>query len=201
MFSAGFQFDDREFAAAVLLVISQTDKAAPVVINKAALHVVIGGKGFQGAMQLTPKADKSKIRALSREVVAGFVANQLRAEGKLKSTNTSAFDQLVTKEIKRRIRAIGYTAFAGWNNAARAFGGTGLKGVTTSSKKLSRYGYGEKAKKAITPTATLTNTAPWSEKIGLKPLEKAITNVARDMEEHVLNKMAQKIFDSVAPKI
>lgn len=201
MFSAGFQFDDREFAAAVLLVITETDKAAPVVINKAALHVIIGGKGFLGAMQLTPKADKSKIKALSRELVSAFVANKLRAEGKLKSTSADAFQQMVSKEIKRRVRAIGYTAFAGWNNAAKAFGGTGLKNVTASPKKLARLGYGEKARKSWEPTATLTNTAPWAEKIGTKALEMAITNVARDMQEHQLNKMATKIFDAVAPKL
>lgn len=201
MFTPGFQFDSREFGEAVSLVIRNTGRAARDVINKASLHVIIGGGTFQGAMQLTPKASKATINSLSNEVVSGYIANKLRAAGTLKSTPKGEFQELVAKEKKRRIRAIGYTAYAGWNNAAKAFGGRGLKGVTASEKKESRHGYGEKARSTISPESTLVNTAPMAEEIGFEPLQKAITNVARDMEEHQLNKMADAIFKEVTPHL
>lgn len=191
-----FTFDDREFGRAIELVERETGRAAKDSINRAGLHVIIGGKGFKGAMQLTPKATKSSIKAVSPEQVAATVANRLRASGK--KADSATFAQLVAKEIKRRIRAIGYTAYAGWNNAAKAFGGRGLKGMTASSKKLSRFGYGQKAISTMTPTATLTNTAPAAEKIGLEPLQKAITNVARDLVEYVNNKL-NGTFKKVKP--
>lgn len=198
MLLPGFQFDDREFAKAVEFVIQETGKEAPVVINRAALHVVIGGRGFQGAMQLTPKADKSKIKALSDVTIAGYITGKLRAQGQ--TVDRSTFGELVVKERKRRLRAIGYTAYAGWNNAARAFGGRGLKNVTASPKKTARFGYGDKAKRSNEPTAVLTNTAPEAEKIGKRPLDVAITNVARDLNQYALGKMVDRIFNAVTPK-
>lgn len=186
---AAFTFDESEFGRAIELVERETGRAAKDSINRAALHVIIGGKGFQGAMQLTAKASKAKIVGLDRSLVAGFVANKLRASGGLKGLSKGQFNTLVENEIKRRVRAIGYTAFAGWNNAAKAFGGRGLKNVTGSVKKLSRFGYGKKAASNLTPEATLTNTTPMAEIIGREPLEKAITNVARDLVEYVARKL------------
>ncbi len=191
-----FTFDDHEFARAVDFVEKNTLRTAKESINRAGLHVIIGGKGFKGAMQLTPKANKGAIKAVSPQQVAGAVAARLRTEGK--KVDAATFAELVGKEIKRRIRAIGYTAFAGWDKAARAFGGRGLKNVTGSDKKLSRFGYGTKATNNINPVAVLVNTAPWAEKIGLEPLQKAITNVSRDMVEYALRKMGET-FKKVTP--
>lgn len=189
-----FQFDDKEFAKAVEFVEKATGRTARETINRAGLHVIIGGKGFQGAMQLTPKASKSAIRAIDKEAVRGYLAKKL---GGFKGMTKGQIAALVVQEIKRRVRAIGYTAFVGWSNAAKAFGGRGLKGVTGSAKKLARFGLGRKATSTTNPEAVLVNTAPMAEKIGLTPLQKAITNVARDLVEYGTRRLA-KTFKAVS---
>ncbi len=190
-----FTFDDHEFGGVLEFVERETGRTAKESINRAALHVIIGGKGFQGAMQLTPKASKSAINAVDKDKVAGFVAKKAQEKGT--RLTAAEFADAVKKEIKRRVRAIGYTAFVGWNNAAKAFGGRGLKGVTESPKKEARFGYGTKATSNVNPEAILTNTAPMSERIGLEPLQKAITNVARDLVEYAMRKI-DKTFKSVS---
>lgn len=182
--SLSFTFDDREFGRAIQFVEDKTGRSCQESINRAALHVIIGGKGFKGAMQLTPKAGKAAIKAVSKDEVAGYLANKHRGQ----KFGKGVFGEMIKREIARRVRAIGYTAFVGWNNAAKAFGGSGLKGVTDSPKKEARHGYGHKAMTVKDPSAELANTAPMSENIGLIPLQKAITNVARDLVEYALRK-------------
>lgn len=195
-----FHYDDREFGRALEFVERTTGRTAKESINRAGLHVIIGGKGFKGAMQLTPKAARSKIKAVSHKEIAGYVAAKLRSKGLVggsgRQWSSKQFANAMRFERKRRLRAVGYTAFAGWNNAARAFGGRGLKGVTASGKKLARFGYGKKAATTINPEAILTNTAPMAERIGLIPLQMAITNVARDLVEYATRKL-QKNFNEV----
>lgn len=198
-----FHFDEHEFGRALDFVEKEVGRTAKESINRAGLHVIIGGKGFKGAMQLTPKASKAAIKSIPYEELAGYVAAKLRAKGLIgkgsgRKWSTAQFKNAVAWERKRRSQASGYTAFAGWDKAARAFGGRGLKNVTGSANKLSRFGYGTKATNNINPVAWLVNTAPMAEKIGLEPLQKAITNVARDMIEWVAKK-AGITFKKVEP--
>ncbi len=162
-------------------------------LNKLALTFVIGAKGVKGAMQLTPKADKSKISQVPPREVAAFVATKLRKEGK--KVDSETFKKMVKAEYARRKRAAGYTAYAGWSNAAKAFGGRGVKGVTDSEKKEARHGTGKKA----TPEslfAELVNTAPAIETIGEEAAQQALDNAVRDQLDYAADQL-QKLLNEV----
>ena len=182
-----FQLDTSEFSKAMQFVVEVTKKDSAEVLNRAALHAVIGGKGVRGAMQRTPVADKAKIRSLTPSELSASVAR--RNQGK--KLAPGEFALLVKRERARRVRASGYTAFAGWSKAAQAFGGRGVKGVQSGfNKSKARFGYGSKAVPSDL-VAEIANTAPAAEKIGLTPLQSAINEVARDMVEYATRKMQQ----------
>lgn len=187
------QVDISSFQDALKFVEETTVRPMAVSLNRAAKTVIIGAKGVQGAMQLTQKADKAKIRQVTDREIAGSVVKKFRAKG-IKFTAADVADG-VKKERARRIRAAGYTAYAGYSNAAKAFGGTGVKGVTDSTKKEARHGYGHLA----TPNdlvAELTNTAPAAEVIGFDALQQGVNNAAEDLVEYGINKL-QEQFDKV----
>lgn len=191
------QIDIRDLQEALRFCEEATGRPMAVSLNRAGRTVVIGAKGVKGAMQLTPKADKAKIQNLSDRILGGYVAKKLRAAG-VKIT-AALMAEGVRKERARRLSAVGYTAFAGWSNAAKAFGGTGVRGVTGSQKKLARFGYGSKA----TPqdlVAELVNTAPAAEEIGFDALQEAVGNAADDLVTYGVNKLQKEVFDRVNAK-
>lgn len=190
-----FTLDETEWKAAAAFVIKATGKAEEEILNRSALHAVIGGKGVRGAMQRTPKADKAKIRALSSAELAASVAR--RNHGR--KFGPGEFARAIKKERARRIRSSGYTAFAGWSKAAQAFGGKGVRGVQSGfgQSKASR-GFGSRAK-SNDLVAEIANTAPAAEKIGFAPLQYALNDVARDLVEYGTRKI-QQTFDKVNAK-
>lgn len=158
------------------------------------MHVIIGGKGQPGAMQLTKRADKGNITSSLKEEAAA-VAKRLRNTGKLKSVSGKQFRAYVRYELQRRIKSIGYTAGPGWHNAAKAFGGKGVRVQKGFPKSKASKGKGRKAT-AASLVAELENTAPAAMAMGYEALQQAITNTAKDMIEYWTRK-AQANFDKV----
>jgi negative regulator of replication initiation len=181
------------FVNALNLVEKATGKDAADILNRAMLHVVIGGKGVEGAIQLTPRADAAKIRAVNIKDVAKVVMARLRRKGRKVSAKQR--DNMIRWEYMRRLKAVGYTAGPGWNNAAKSLGGRGVRTQPGFAKSQARFGNARKA----TPTnliAEAVNTAPAAEEIGFAPLEKALGNVAADLVEYGTKKL-QEQFDKV----
>ncbi len=173
----GVTIDSREFVAALKFVTEETNRTLPVAINKGALTTIIGAKGVKGAMQLTPKASKAAIDAIPSKTMAQFVVNQLKKKGM--TITRIAIAEGMKKEYARRKRASGYTAFAGWSNAAKRYGGRGVRGVTSSTKKLAKHGRASVAT-VNRLVAEFINTAPAAELIGVEALEQSLKNAAKD---------------------
>jgi len=173
--------DTRRLTEALLFVEQVSGRSCADSLNRAGRHAIIGSGSGKGAMQLTPKADRTKIKGLSRKLVRGYVIKKLKQK-RMWPMSSAAVSQLVEKEIKRRARGVGYTAFAGYSNAAKAFGERGLKGVNADfGKSDARYSYGKKATRSKL-RAEFTNTTPAIELIGGPALQEAIDNAALDLE-------------------
>jgi len=185
-----FTLDTRKFADAIKFVVAVTPRTMSDALNRGGKTVIIGAKGVKGAMQLTPKANKAAIAATPVKEVAAYVAQKLRKEGQ--KVDAATFKELVKKEYARRKRAAGYTAYAGWSNAAKAFGGRGVRGVTESQKKLARFGEGKKAtsEKLV---AEIVNTAPAAPVIGKEALQEAVDNAAGDIVAYGVKKLQQQM--------
>jgi hypothetical protein len=208
---ATFELDTTKFRQAVEFVFENTRKTAPDIINHAALVTIIGGKGVQGAMQLTRRALKSAILAVPVKIIAGvvmkkhkgeFVTRQRTRRGQKafivgQAANTRArIKELVQREYRRRIAAIGYTALVGWNNAAIAFGGSGV-GKKAVGKGYAAFGYGKPAQ-GMNLVAEIANTAPAALSIGAQPLQQALNNATQDMIDFWEEKSGE-IFEKVTP--
>lgn len=223
-----FTLDTREFSEALQFVRQATKKDAVTLLNRAGLHVVIGGKGVKGAMQRTPKADPKKIQSTLERNVGGkgasegvkiyknqygtFSRRTSRSKGAAGNSmlkyialkrlqkagtakpNEGQIQAVMDAIMRQRVSAAGYTAYAGWNNAAKAFGGTGLKGKKAPQKGFrsskAAHGYGSKAS-ARALEAVLANTAPMAGKIGAAALQAAVNDVARDLVEYGTRKIQQ----------
>lgn len=172
------ELDTSRFVEAVRFAFEESEKSLPEIINRGALVAIIGGKGVRGAMQRTPKASASKIKAVDVKKIARHVMFKHKGE---KLTRIQ-IRQLIAKEYRRRIAAIGYTALVGWNKAAIAFGGRGI-GKRASGRGYASEGSGKKAQ-AGDYTAEFTNTAPAAALIGSQALQDALDDTARDIVEH-----------------
>lgn len=190
------ELDVSNFVEALNYVEKHTGRAVEESLNRAGLHAIIGSGSGPGAMQLTPKAARDKIKAIPDRALIGFVIRRAKRNGKWPLT-TKEISQQVRSERRRRLAAVGYTAYAGWNNAAKAMGGRGIrKGVNKNfPKSKAAKGYGKKASKS-TLEAVIANTAPMAEKIGLPALQKGLDNAAKDLVEYAEKKI-QKALDRV----
>lgn len=170
-----------------------------VSLNRAGLNAIIGGKGLKGAMHLTPKAVKSKIMAVPIGVIVHAVQLRRQRKGDTAKLTKDQWKVLIDKEYRRRWRASGYTAWAGWNNAAKALGGKGIKKGVNSGfpKSEASRGYGAHATIANL-VAVIANTAPAIEKIGVPALQEALDNAAQDQIDYAQRKMAG-IMKKVSP--
>lgn len=182
--------------AALNLVEKVTGRTCAESLNRAALHTIIGSKGYPGAMQLTPKADRAKIQAIPLRVLRAAVVVRAKRTGRWPLTRAQIND-LVSRERSRRLAAIGYLAYAGWNNAAKGVGGKGLKTNSGFSKSDARFGQGIKAGIGNL-LAIITNTAPASERLGFNALQLGLDNAAQDLTDYAHKKM-QSNFDKVKP--
>lgn len=184
------QLDLREFSEALRFVEEVTQKEAPVLLNKAALNVVIGGAGYMGAVQLTPKADAGRIRAsLPLDVAVRIVRKRAALAGRFLSR--AAAVKAARALIRERQRAAGYTRGPGWSKAARAFGGRGVRTTERFEVSMARFGMGKKAS-AQDLVAELLNTAPAAEKIGFQALQQAVNNVVRDLVAYGERKLSSR---------
>lgn len=167
-------------------------------LNRAGLHTIIGSRSYPGAMQLTPKASVEKINAVSDRQLAGFVIKRAKRKGKWPMTKEQVNTE-VKRERKRRRSAVGYAAYAGWNNAAKGMGGKGIKrGVHAGfHRSEARFGYGTAAKVGQLE-AEIVNTAPAAERIGGEALQQGMNNAAKDLVDYGTRKL-QKTFDKVKP--
>lgn len=139
------RLDPTRLVNALNFVEKATGRAAMVSLNRAGKHTIIGSKGHKGAMQLTPVASKAAINQVSDKKIAGYVINKAKRTGAWPLTATQ-IRAAVKKERKRRRSSIGYAAYAGWSNAAKAMGGRGVKGVTKDfGRSEARRGYGKRA--------------------------------------------------------
>jgi hypothetical protein len=172
------QVDTSELKAAIQYVFDNTRRTMPDIINRAALVTLIGGKGVTGAMKRTMKAARSSILAVPEKYVAGYVMNKHKGE----KLTRARIKELVRKEYRRRIGAIGYTANVGWNKAVLAFGGRGI-GKRGQGKGYAQFGYGKPAVSGDL-TAEGANATPMAAALGQAPLQAALAETARDMVEY-----------------
>ena len=146
--------------------IAVSSRDASEVINSAARDII-----FLSAQQ-TKKANKQKIESeLTRQIYTVTKSKTGRVLKKPKTLYQASelvykivnakrrkhgqhgiagreMSQEAQKEIKRRINAIGYIAYAGWNKALIAFGGRGFGTGKTGKIKENSYaarGYGKPA--------------------------------------------------------
>ena len=192
--SDGLRLDTSAFASAIRQVERATGRAAMDSLNRAALTTIIGAKGVAGAMKLTPKADKAAIAALTDEQLRGAVVKRARDKGNWPLTSAE-IKKLVKKERAKRKRASGYTAFAGWNNASKAFGGRGIGSKLDSARfaqSEAKKGSGTKAT-AADLAARLVNAAPMADQIGRRALQQAIDNAAADLVVYAMARI-QRAF-------
>lgn len=190
-----FKFDLREFQQGMKDIASEGKTDEVAILNKAVLIAIIGGGGVAGAMKTTPKAN---LAGLDRKLVAGGVAEKLRRQGRYRGLSSAEFDRLVTEEMVRRKRSVGYTAGPGWDKAARAFGGTGVFRQSGFDRSEAAKGFGDVADERHM-VAEISNSTPWAIHIGREPLQQAFDAVGQDMQRHHAEKL-QKTFDRHAGK-
>lgn len=198
-----FQFDTREFHKALDEVIEITGKDAPKFLNKKALSVIIGSKGHPGAVQLTPEADRGKIAAVPVRAVAARVIKRAKKKGEWPLTSDE-INRRVKKEYGRMKSSIAYTRGPGWSKAAKALGGTGVRGKKNQeqpgfAKSKAAKGYGKKAAKGDL-TAIISNTAPAAALIGREAIQRAIDGQAADMRAYGAQELLKKNFQDHSAK-
>jgi hypothetical protein len=188
-----FEVQTAKFVEAINMVYEHSRKTIPEILNRGMLVAIIGGSGVQGAMQLTPKAAKDAILSTPIKLIAGYVVNKHKGE---KMTRQQMYDY-IRKEVRRRISAIGYTATVGWNNAAIAFGGRGIRSNRTTGRGFAELGSGTPSNEGMWPNfeAAAVNTAPAASVIGEQPMQEALDNAAEDMIRDAEERM-QSIFNA-----
>lgn len=190
---SGFKLDTRRLESALAFVTMASGRDLAVSLNKAGLTAIIGSSYGPGAMKLTPKASSAAIASVPDSKIASAVAANLRKSSK--RVSSVEFKQLVRKEKARRRRASGYTAFAGWNNAAKALGGRGVRTNAEFPNSHAADGTGGKAT-STNLAAFIVNTAPAAEKIGKAALQQGLNNAAVDLVVYGTKKL-QQTFDKV----
>jgi hypothetical protein len=199
--------DTTQFNAALREVLLHTSRDVPTVINSAAVDIIIhAAKG-------TKKAEASDIeKALTTGTVVGtatksgkkgktyykpvelvyLIINARQKKRGLPALNNAQMIKAAQKLIKQRKGAIGFTAYAGWNNALRAFGGHGFGHEQARfAKSSAAQGYGEKASTGRM-IARMVNTAAAIEKYGAEPLRKAFEVKAHEFILHLEEKLAHR---------
>lgn len=182
--------DIRQFQDAVAFVKKAAKKDEAIILNRAGLTCLIGGKGVKGAVQRTPRASAANIK---REDVRRFILGKLRKLGRKVTKQT--LSKLVTSEMRRRKASIAYTAGPGWHKAIVAMGGRGVKTQKGFNQSEASKGKGRKATESKLEVF-LENTAPVAASIGFQPLQEALNDTARDLVEYGTRKL-QETFDKV----
>lgn len=189
--------DTNNFVSALLFVEKETGRDCATSLNRGSLHTIIGSGTGQGAMQLTKKASKASIELVSDAALRKFVIFKAKKKGTWFQMTGKDVQAAVRRERARRKRAIGYTAYAGWDKAARAVGGRGVgKGVNADfAKSFAAQGSGKKAT-SLNLEAVIVNTTPMAEILGFVPLQMGLDNAAKDLVEFAHARM-QKTMNQV----
>lgn len=193
-----WELDTSNLEHALLYVERATGRAMDVSMKRAGLHTIIGSGSYPGAMQLTPKATRGDIDSVSNRQLEAFEVRKAKARGDWPISHF-AIQKRAQIERQRRQRSVGYAAYAGWNNAAKAMGGKGIKpsAITDQfSKSEAAAGRGTISFGRNDILIVLTNTAPAIERIGVEALQEAIDNAAHDLTDYADRKLG-KIFNEV----
>ena len=186
--SGGLKLDTGRWQAALSRKIRLSRTEGVKALNKSALQVLIGSKGYPGAMRMTPKAAAAAIRAIPERLLYNKTWQRMKRKGIAPTRENFRIE--LGRVYKQRTAAAGYTAFAGWNNAALAFGGRGI-----GSKKQSGFGKSQASKGSgkranqISLKAVLINTAPAANSIGVGALQQGINNQADDIDAYLARKL------------
>lgn len=188
--TVNFELDLSQVNEAIRRYYNESSKTLPEIVNRAALVAIIGGRGVSGCMQRTRKAERSAILAVNVKKVARYVMSRHKGE----KLTRKQMHQLIKREYRRRLSAIGYTAYLGWNKAAIAFGGRGLRKGATGHGRF-QFGSGTPADSGQWPEfkAEMVNAAPAAAIIGEQPLQDALNDAARDMIEYTENRMQETV--------
>jgi hypothetical protein len=197
------------FNKALKAAIEVSSRDASEVINSAARDII-----FLSAQQ-TRKANKQKIESeLTRRIYTVTKSKTGRVLKKPKTLYQASelvykivnakrrkhgqhgiagreMSQEAQKEIKRRINAIGYIAYAGWNKALIAFGGRGF-GSKVGKIKENSYaarGYGKRAWPQ-TLQAEFVNRATRAFEIGGAVTQRIVYQKEADIIRHLESKLA-----------
>lgn len=198
----GLTFDLSGIEYAIREVEKVTGREAAKSLDKAGLSAIIGSSTGKGAIQLTEKADRAKILALPDAVLRGFVVKKLARLGQLKGKTAGEIIELAQKERRRRLRAVGYTAYVGWHKAILALGGRGIgskKGVAAPGSTFEQYsaaqGYGKRANDGAVMQTEIANATPKGIELSEPIMQEALDNAGEDLEKYVdiwLEKAARK---------
>lgn len=176
--------DTRKFEQAVRFSVNDVGRDLTDVLNRAGRNVAIK------AIQKTPRASASKIAAVTDAQLAGRIHKRARRKGvKIKRADMAKY---IKRERARMKSSVGYTAGPGWNNAARAFGGRGVKMQKGFQKSQARKGRGRKAR-VMSLVAELANTTPAAKKVGAGALQDAINHAAADLVSYGQKKLAKTL--------
>ena len=203
------EIDLRGLNKALEAAIAVSSRSAAEVINSAARDII-----FKSAAR-TKKADKHKIETeLTRAIYtvtlskAGRVlkkpkrlyqaselvyriVNAKRAKAGQHGIAGQEMGQAAQKEIKQRLNAVGYIAYAGWNKALIAFGGRGFGSGKTGRIKENSYaarGYGRPAWPQ-TLAAEFANRAKNAFEVGGAVTQSVVREKESDIYRHLDEKL------------
>jgi len=188
--------DSSGFEKALKETLLRTSRVAEDVLNGTAIEVITT------AAKLTPKADKASIPyTMYREVtnngksvpIIWLILNSRRESGK--GLNNNEMRTAAKKLIGRRVSAIGFNAYAGWQKALLAVGGRGFGREAKQAgfeKSSAARGSGRKAT-AGNLMAIGSNTAAWIEHIGQGPLQQALDMSEARMLRHLEEKLQKAL--------
>jgi hypothetical protein len=207
------EIDLRGLNKALEAAIAVSSRSASEVINSAARDII-----FTSA-QRTKKADKQKIeseltrriyfvtkgksgRVLKKpkklyqasELVYRLVNAKRRAKGQ-RGIAGQEMSQAAQTLIKRRMAAVGYIAYAGWNKALIAFGGRGFGTGKTGKIQENSYaarGYGRPAWPQ-TLNAEFANRATNAFEIGGAVTQSVVSEKEAAIYRHLESKLAGEL--------
>lgn len=208
--NASVEVDASEFLRALDLAIQHSSRETADVINHACLDVII-----QAARDM-PKADPEKIttqltsasftvatsktgKTLKKpkvfyhgnELVYKIVNAKRRKQGLPGISGQKMHDE-AQKLIKRRRASCGYTAYAGWQNACKAFGGRGFGSKSDPQNSKAKDGFGRKASEHDM-VAEMVNTAQKALEIGGEAFQAVLDRKAEEMIHHVEQKLGERL--------
>jgi len=196
---------------ALHLAVQYSSRSASEVINSAARDII-----FQSAAQ-TKKADKNRItQDLTRQiytVTTSKTGRLLKKPKQIYQGSELVYKIVNTKRkargdvgiagakmgresqalIKRRIAAIGYIAYAGWNKALIAFGGRGFGSSKTGKIKDNSFaarGYGRPALPEVL-IAEFVNRATKAFEIGGAVTQRIVNEKEAGIARHLEQKLGR----------